>query len=113
MTGLGYVKRIREAIADGMTDGLTIRFYSSFEIGAAEQIWRQMEAANPPGLTNSWDWIATYLNHYGDVVPHRFAVGASAAGVCGIALLTRGVGSDASSNSGANPPRRNCWRTLR
>lgn len=55
-------------------------------------LWRQLERGFPSGLATSWDWVETWLNHYGDLVPHWFAVGMSADGPVGLALLARGVG---------------------
>lgn len=50
----------------------------------AAQVWTDLEAAGASGsLTCSWAWTQTWLEHFGDVVPHRFAI---ADGGC--ALLT-------------------------
>jgi CelD/BcsL family acetyltransferase involved in cellulose biosynthesis len=59
---------------------------------AAATAWQVVETAAGTGLTCSWDWVETWLNHFGDLVPHAFVVGLNANGPRGIALLTRGVG---------------------
>jgi len=47
----------------------------------AGAIWRALEARLPaPRLTISWLWTRTWLEHYGDVVSHRFLVGEPAGG---------------------------------
>jgi len=45
-----------------------------------------------PRVACSWVWTGTWLEHYGDVVAHRFAVGEIDGTECGIALVTCGVG---------------------
>ncbi len=55
-------------------------------------LWRNLEREFPAGLTNSWDWTETWLNHYGDLIPHWFVLGMSVDGPAGLALVTRGVG---------------------
>ncbi|MER3438130.1 MAG: hypothetical protein C4346_11385 [Chloroflexota bacterium] len=54
-------------------------------------LWQQLEREFRAGLVNSWDWVETWLNHYGDLVPHWFVVGMSADGPAGLALITRGL----------------------
>jgi CelD/BcsL family acetyltransferase involved in cellulose biosynthesis len=43
------------------------------------------------GLVCSWRWTETWLEHYGDVVPHRFALAHAGDSVVGAALVTRSV----------------------
>ena len=43
-------------------------------------------------LACSAEWTRIWLRHYGDLVPHRFAIGRHLGETCGIVLLTRGVG---------------------
>jgi CelD/BcsL family acetyltransferase involved in cellulose biosynthesis len=57
----------------------------------AATTWRELEAVYGAGVAESWDWVETWLDHYGDLVPHRFAVGRRAGEPRGIALLTDGV----------------------
>jgi hypothetical protein len=55
---------------------------------AAQDIWVALqEAIGDVGLMCSWEWTGTWLDHYGDVVPHRFVVGEDEQGVRGIALI--------------------------
>jgi CelD/BcsL family acetyltransferase involved in cellulose biosynthesis len=58
---------------------------SSDQRDRAAAAWAQHETAETP-LACSWAWTQTWLEHYGDVVPHRFAVGED-----GVALLTYGT----------------------
>jgi hypothetical protein len=77
---------------DGL-HGLSIRWIPSTDTVAAAAIWRTLESRiSSRGLTCSWDWTGTWLDHYGDLVPHRFAVGELGGAPIGIALVTRGVG---------------------
>ena len=57
--------------------------------------WRALEArVGNTGLACSWDWTETWLEAYGAVAPHAFALGEPADGgpPCGLALLVRGRG---------------------
>jgi Acetyltransferase (GNAT) domain len=59
----------------------------------AEPAWKALERRIGSGaLTCSWDWTGTWLRHYGDVVPHCFALGVRGDELCGATLLTAGVG---------------------
>ena len=63
-----------------------VRVLADTERAEARAIWTELEAAHgAPSLTCSWAWTGTWLEHYGDVVPHRFLVGEG-----GIALVTEG-----------------------
>ena len=42
-------------------------------------------------LTCSYDWTQTWLNHYGDLVPHRVAIATHDDEIVGMCLLTNGV----------------------
>ena len=54
-------------------------------------LWRDLESVSDCGLAASWDWTETWLNVYGDVVPHRYAVCTRDGAPCAIALLTRSI----------------------
>ncbi len=55
---------------------------------AAGAIWRELEPRAGCGPTYGWDWTEAWLEHFGDVVPHLFAVGRDGAGPVGVALVT-------------------------
>jgi CelD/BcsL family acetyltransferase involved in cellulose biosynthesis len=75
------------------TESISIRWLEAADRETAGERWTDLERRYGDGaLTSSWDWTSTWLANYGDVVPHRFAVGESADGPCGIALVARGVG---------------------
>lgn len=57
----------------------------------AEPIWRDLEARAQAGLATSWDWTSTWLDHFGEAVSHRFAIGYAGERACGAALLAEGV----------------------
>ena len=55
-------------------------------------IWADLERAiGRTGLACSQQWVDTWLDHYGDLVPHRFAVGELRGEPIGVVLVTRGV----------------------
>jgi CelD/BcsL family acetyltransferase involved in cellulose biosynthesis len=68
---------------------LSLRLLPGHERPRAASAWRTVERAMPHvPLTCSWPWTATWLDHYGDLVPHRFAVAESGDGPVAAALLT-------------------------
>jgi hypothetical protein len=74
-------------------DRLQIRWIAASDRTAAGREWERLEARLPGcGMASSWTWTRTWLRHYGDLVPHRFAVAEIDGSPTGIALLTRGVG---------------------
>lgn len=71
---------------------LTMRLIPSTDLIDVQEIWTSIEAEHGDGaLTCGWDWTETWLNAYGDLVPHFFVVGERAGRPRGIALITRGV----------------------
>lgn len=70
---------------------LTLRVFSQRERADVEAIWLEVERLHGDGgLANSWVWTSTWLDHYGDVVPHRFVVAYAGREPVGVALITRG-----------------------
>jgi CelD/BcsL family acetyltransferase involved in cellulose biosynthesis len=64
------------------------RVLSAAERPAAKQVWTALqEEIGAPGMMCSWEWTGTWLEHYADVVAHRFVVGEDERGVRGIALI--------------------------
>jgi CelD/BcsL family acetyltransferase involved in cellulose biosynthesis len=52
-----------------------VRMLGRGERAAAAAVWTALEAAGARGgVAGSWDWTETWVEHYGAVVPHRFAV---------------------------------------
>lgn len=53
-------------------------------------VWSALEAKIAgSGLVCSWDWTRTWLDHYADVVPHRFVIGERDDTPCGVALIAK------------------------
>jgi CelD/BcsL family acetyltransferase involved in cellulose biosynthesis len=71
---------------------LRVRWLPAAERVAAAAIWRELEARTSVRLACSWRWTETWLDHYGDLVPHRFAVGERSGTPVGIVLVSHGVG---------------------
>lgn len=72
--------------------GVVIRWLASSERAAARPIWETLEArAGDDAVACSWAWTDAWLSHFGDLVPHRFALGELGGEPCGIALVTEGV----------------------
>jgi CelD/BcsL family acetyltransferase involved in cellulose biosynthesis len=72
-------------------DGLAVELLPAAERDPAAATWQRLEALHGAGVAESWDWVGTWLDHFGDLVPHRFAVGSRGGVARGIALLTHGV----------------------
>jgi CelD/BcsL family acetyltransferase involved in cellulose biosynthesis len=69
-----------------------IRWLSSSDRPSAGRIWETLQARlGNDALACSWEWTSVWLAHYGDVVPHRFAIAEVEGIPCGIALVTNGV----------------------
>jgi CelD/BcsL family acetyltransferase involved in cellulose biosynthesis len=68
---------------------LTTRLLASAEHAEAQSAWVALESQiADAGMMCSWAWTDTWLAHYGDVVPHRFALAESDGVPRGIALIT-------------------------
>lgn len=66
---------------------------SSARIEAARR-WQDLERQiGNTGLTNSWPWIKTWLNHYDDTVESTFAFGTQEGQPIGAALVTQSIHS--------------------
>ncbi len=69
-----------------------MRFLQPSERSLAAELWRGLEdALDSKTIACGWDWTETWLRHYGDLVPHRFAVAEGDGEAHGIALVTEGV----------------------
>jgi Acetyltransferase (GNAT) domain len=67
--------------------------WPSSSLRAVARLWRSLESSvGEGGLTSSWDWTLTWLLHFGDLVPYRFAVGFVEDRPRAMALLCEGAG---------------------
>ena len=67
---------------------VSVRLLASSERDAAAGVWAQLvEAGARDGVAASLDWTSTWLDHFGDVVPHRFAVAERGGEPVGAALV--------------------------
>ena len=68
---------------------MELHMLSRDDRAVAADLWAELEARVPTRrLVSSWAWIDTWLDHFGDVVPHRFAIASNGAGLEGVVLLT-------------------------
>ncbi|MCW2951953.1 MAG: hypothetical protein JWQ48_1123 [Conexibacter sp.] len=68
---------------------MVVRMLPSRERDEARRLWLALEAEiAEPALSCSWVWTGTWLEHYGDVVAHRFLIAERSSRPCGIALVT-------------------------
>lgn len=54
----------------------------------AQAAWEHLEERYPAATTASWTWTRAWLDHYGDTVPHFFAVARQGSVPYGVALVT-------------------------
>lgn len=79
------------AIAD-VTGPVRLRIIPATAKTEALFLWRKLELQlGNRRLMCSSLWTEIWLNHFGQLIPHQFAVGMRNGVVCGIALLTQGV----------------------
>ena len=71
---------------------LTLKMLPASSRAVALSEWRQLEVElSNTRLTCSSLWTEIWLNNYGSIVPHQFAIGLRGNRTCAIALLTQGV----------------------
>ena len=88
-TSSATISRTREPAALGTATARLLPASARDEAGA---IWLELEARQGAGaLTCSWVWTETWVRHYGDRVPHWFAIAEMEDEAVGAALITRGV----------------------
>jgi CelD/BcsL family acetyltransferase involved in cellulose biosynthesis len=72
---------------------LSIRLLGPADRLSARRVWLELERQlGDVGLACSWDWTDLWLDHFGDVVGHDFAVITEGSVPRAVLLLTRGVG---------------------
>jgi hypothetical protein len=69
-----------------------VSWLSSAERAQAGRVWQALEERARPPLAASWRWTETWLEHFGDLVPHRFAVAEASGTPVAIVLVSRGLG---------------------
>jgi len=74
-------------------DDLSVTVLPREKRSSAREAWLHLERqVVDVGLACSWDWTDVWLDHFGDIVEHDFAVVRQGGVPCGVLLLTRGVG---------------------
>ena len=72
---------------------LSMEIHESSNAPQVMRDWKQLDERIGQGaLMSCYEWTQTWLKHYGDFVPHRFVAGRCDGRVCGICLVTQGVG---------------------
>ncbi len=71
-----------------MSGEAAVRLLGPAEREQAAAAWAALETHGPPGLACSWWWTETWLRHYGDAVPHAFALVEADGRPVGAALVT-------------------------
>lgn len=77
-----------------MGERMRITFLAAGERERAARLWRELERRAPERpLGVRWAWTDAWLRHYGDLVPHRFALAQAhdAGGPCGIVLVAERI----------------------
>ncbi len=83
--------RRSSAQVDGVSE-VQIRLLPRTAQSEVSSVWNALEARFGDGaLTCSWDWTESWVRHYADVVPVRFAIGERGGTPCGVALVTEPV----------------------
>lgn len=74
-----------------MSARLSLRWLPASDRVEAGRVWAALERELGNGsVACSWRWTETWLEHYGEVVAHRFAVAEAGGRPRGIVLVTRG-----------------------
>jgi hypothetical protein len=74
-----------------MNRRVSIRWLDSTERAVAGRIWEELEnRLTNTAFASSWDWTGAWLEQYGDIVPHRFALAEVEDAARGIVLVTEG-----------------------
>lgn len=65
----------------------------SKQLSSIEAIWRTIEAKlSPVSLTSQWEWVKTWLNCFGDLIPYEFFALRDQGEYRGICLITKETG---------------------
>ena len=60
------------------------------DITPIQAIWQYLQSQVPEaGVTSTWEWVSTWIEHYGEVVDYCFIVGMYDGKPCGITVVTR------------------------
>lgn len=72
---------------------MTWKTFSDKKADEALALWRELHTRlQSANITTHPTWVKSWIDHYGDLVPHRFLIAESAGVVRGIVLITQGVG---------------------
>ncbi|WP_298867073.1 GNAT family N-acetyltransferase [uncultured Gimesia sp.] len=77
---------------DAIAQPLSIKVYDHSQSEFCLTLWKKLESQfDEIPLMCSHTWTSTWIEHYGDLIPHFFAVASRNNTPCGICLLTEGV----------------------
>lgn len=69
---------------------LNVEFFEPRDIPSIGALWRSLESeTGNNSLPCSWDWVECWVRHYGDIVPHQFAIAKRGDRIRAVALITR------------------------
>lgn len=74
--------------AECLASGICVTLVPAGEASHLAQSWQELEKYRDGGLKSGWLWTRAWLEHYGDAVPHRFAIAEKAGTLAGLGLLT-------------------------
>jgi hypothetical protein len=79
-------------ISSSHCKAVSVSLLPSAERSLVAEIWKDLETRlASSSITCSWDWTETWLNYYGDLVPHYFVIGICEGDPCGIALVSQSI----------------------
>lgn len=72
------------------TKTLSVYLLGKEDISIIASLWQSLESQIvEPGLTSTWDWVKTWIDHYGDVVEYWFVIGMQDNKPYGVTIITK------------------------